>query len=219
MGRRIRVPRSVLLGLAAIALLAGVEATAVPSAHPGLLAVVEPWAATAQVSGLRCTALALDSRHVLTARHCAHEDAVVVPGVSLCTSPGWSRPTRGHTGSTAAVPDGDDVATLDVTPMQAPDAITGTPRAGPAVVWAFGIDPATGAAACDARTFQGAVASCPSGTPSSWCLYAPPDEQVCAGASGAPVLQTTAGQWQVVAVVSGGPPCGQPGPVVLAALP
>lgn len=212
--------------LALVATLAVGSLTSIGDPPPAWrpVALVEAWAIDAPINGLRCSGVALSASVIATAAHC------VLPGgpvratrQSLCHPASTATLARPPAAAEASPgPSAGDIALLRVSGL-ADDLgggpATGPPTAGRGMVWAYGVHAATGRVACGPTTFSGTLAACDDVALGAWCLLAPGLTQLCGGSSGGPVFARASGVWRVVGVVSGGPQCGESGPVVVAPLP
>lgn len=190
----------------------------------GPVALIEAWAAATPIAGFRCSGLLLNDHRLVTASHCLGGDGLkVVVGGSLCEPTPAELPSiiPGDESPHARLPAHDDITTVQLGgPTQSAIIRIGRPRPGPALVYGFGVEATHGRVACRPRTYDGDLWICGGDAPKThWCLAAEPETQLCGGSSGAPVFMRDDQGPAFVGVVSGGPRCGEPGPVVVATFP
>ena len=222
MGARGAGPRRplTLMQVALAAALAALVPTApeVPITRPpGLIALVEEWAQSTPVSGLRCSGVLLGSGELLTAGHCLSERPASIVVGSLCEPVSGRSPMLAMAGFRGVrKPAPNDAAVVEV-PDMTPSILVdhAQPTSGRAVVWGYGVDQAVGRPECEPSAYNGSLVRCGMGR----CLQAARETQLCGGSSGAPVFVETASGWALTGVVSGGPRCGHPGLVVIADIP
>jgi len=183
------------------------------------VALVAAWAVASPISGLRCSAVLLDTRRLATARHCLDgTDVVVALGGSLCD------PLQGDVPRLASpdeperrfVGGGADLAIVGLDrQLRAEPTTIERPRRGPAFVVGYGEDPLTGRVGCRASSYEAELVPCAAGLPARWCLFAPQKSQLCGGSSGAPVFVRSGPQESLVGIISAGPRCAMPGPILV----
>lgn len=185
----------------------------------GPVALVRSGNAATPIAGFQCSGVVRNGV-LLTAAHCLTGEALVVHIGSLCQRAKVSiaidpRPLPG----VDVVPSAADIVIVDIGLRKSPAVALAAPRAGErAVVYGFGVAPALGRPTCEASSYIGSFRACAEPGPSTWCIDAPADAQLCGGSSGAPVYGGHVSSANLVGVLSGGPPCGQPGLAVVATL-
>lgn len=161
--------------------------------------------------------------HIVTAAHCLTQDPVVIYSGSLCQGTAGIRGS-GYapvTGPPIRQPAGDDVAFVRVDATSPTSSVRlGRPILGIATVWSYGVSPSFGRPSCQPQEYSGLLGPCGLDAPAAeWCLDVPAAAQVCGGSSGSPVFVDMEAGQTLVGVISGGPRCGEPGPIIVAALP
>ena len=187
-------------------------------------ALVPQWAGPTPMAGLHCSGVAVDRSHIATAAHCLGDSsAAFLLARSLCDAIPPGSPTVDLPASAVPneEPSGSDAIVVAVPFAVGPEAPIrrGAPSPVQAFVIAFGQAQALGRPGCGATEFDGNLGRCDASVAATWCLSVSGSQQVCGGSSGAPIFARRFWGAELVGLVSGGPECGEEGPIVLAELP